>query len=240
MNMRIGIVSNINVEQNPIFFKIDKVSVNNDYVEAVEKVKGIPIMLPVVSSDLSLNSFIDICDGFIFTGGTDINPIYYRENPYPKLRTVNSKLDEFQLKLMKKVLKSKKPFLAICRGVQILNVVCGGTLYQDMEQITSSTIQHQQFGERYNVIHKVNFNKNTILHSLYGDETYVNSFHHQAINKLGNNLIISGRSPDSIIESIEVKGYNFGVGVQWHPEMMLTHSDSMKPLFKALIDASSQ
>lgn len=240
LNIKIGIVSNINVEQNPVFFKIDKISVNSDYIEAVEKVKGIPIMIPVVSSEFILNSFIDICNGFIFTGGIDINPIYYGENPYPKLGMINSKLDEFQLKLMREVLKSKKPFLAICRGMQILNVVCGGTLYQDMDQIPGYTIQHQQSGERYNVIHKINFYKNTILHSLYGDETYVNSFHHQSINKLGNNLIISGRSPDGVIESVEVKDYNFGVGVQWHPEMMFTNFDSMKPLFEALVYASSK
>jgi putative glutamine amidotransferase len=238
LNVKIGIVTNISVEQNPITFKVDKISVNSDYVEAIEKVNSIPIMLPVVSSDDTLDKYIDICDGFLFTGGIDINPMYYSEDPHPKLGMINSILDEFQLNLMKKVLKSKKPFLAICRGMQILNVVCNGTLYQDMDQYPSTAIQHQQLGERYNVIHKVNFNEHTILHNLYGNETFVNSFHHQAVNKLGYNLIISGQSPDGIIESIEVKDYNFGIGVQWHPEMMFTKFDSMKPLFEALITAA--
>lgn len=237
VNIKIGIVSNISVEQNQVIFKVDRISVSNDYVEAVEKVKGIPILLPAVSSETSLDCFINICDGFIFTGGMDINPLYYKENPHPKLGMINSKLDEFQLKLMKKVLNSKKPFLAICRGMQILNVACNGTLYQDINSIPNKTILHQQSGERYNVIHKVNFKNNTVLHSIYGNETYVNSFHHQAINKLGDNLLVSGFSPDGVIESIEVKNYNFGIGVQWHPEMMLTQSDSMKPLFEALVKA---
>jgi len=235
---KIGIVTTISVEQNPVIFKRNKIYVDSDYTEAIEKVNGIPFLIPVVSSDDSLDAYIDVCDGFVFSGGTDINPLFYNKDPHKKLRMVNSKLDEFQLKLMKKVLKSQKPFLAICRGLQILNVACGGTLYQDLDEIPRDTIQHEQSGERYNVIHKVNFEKNSVLFNLLGNETYVNSFHHQSINTLGNNLIIVGRAPDGVVESIEVKDYTWGIGVQWHPEMMFSHFDSMKPLFESLVKAS--
>lgn len=235
---KIGVITHITYEQNPIILKVDRIYVNSDYIESVEKVNGIPIMIPVISSEDILDTYVDICDGFLFTGGIDINPLYYNEDPHKSLGMVNYKLDEFQLKLMKKVLKSKKPFLAICRGLQILNVACGGTLYQDLEQVPKNTIQHQQSGERYNLIHKVYFEENSILYDLYGKETYVNSFHHQAINNLGNNLIITGRAPDGIIESVQVKDYNFGLGVQWHPEMMFSHFENVKPLFQSLIDSS--
>lgn len=237
---KIGVVTSIAIEQNPVIFKVDRIYVNSDYIEAVEKVDATPIMIPVILSDESLDTYIDICDGFLFSGGMDINPLYYNQDPHKKLGMINCKLDEFQLKLMNKVLKSKKPFLAICRGLQILNVACGGTLYQDLDEITKSTIQHKQSGERYNVIHKVYFEKDSILYDLYGKETYVNSFHHQSINGLGNNLLITGRACDGVIESVQVKDYNFGLGVQWHPEMMFTHFESVKPLFEALVQASLQ
>lgn len=235
---KIGVVTHITYEQNPIILKVDRIYVNSDYIESVEKVNGIPIMIPVISSDDVIDTYVDICDGFLFTGGIDINPLYYNEDPHKNLGMINYKLDEFQLKLMKKVLKSKKPFLAICRGLQILNVASGGTLYQDLEQVPKNTIQHQQSGERYNLIHKVYFEENSILYDLYGKETYVNSFHHQAINNLGNNLTITGRAPDGIIEAVQVKDYNFGLGVQWHPEMMFSHFENVKPLFQSLINSS--
>ena len=235
---KIGIVTTISVDQTSMTFKKDRICVDSDYTEAIEKVNGLPFLIPVVSSDDNLDSYVDICDGFLFSGGMDINPLCYNKDPHRKLGMVNSKLDEFQLKLMKKVLKSQKPFLAICRGLQILNIACGGTLYQDLDELPSNTIQHEQSGERYNVIHNVIFEKNSILYDLFGNNTYVNSFHHQSIDELGNNLIIVGRAPDNVVEGIQVKDYNFGLGVQWHPEMMFSHFDSMRPLFESLVKAS--
>jgi putative glutamine amidotransferase len=236
---KIGIVTNISSDESPASLKTNKISVNSDYTEAIEKVQGIPLLIPVVSSDESLNAYVDICDGFLFSGGTDINPICYNKNPHRKLGVVNSRLDKFQLELMKKVLESEKPFLAICRGIQILNVACGGSLYQDLDEIPRETIQHQQNGERYDVIHKVNFQEDSILYDLLGREIYVNSFHHQSINKLANSLIAVGHAPDEVVEAVQVKDYRWGVGVQWHPEMMFSHFDSMRPLFEALVKASS-
>lgn len=235
---KIGIVTTISADEHSMTFKKDRICVDSDYTEAIEKVNGLPFLIPVVSSDDNLDSYVDIFDGFLFSGGLDINPLCYKKDPHRKLGMVNSKLDDFQLKLMKKVLKSKKPFLAICRGLQILNIACGGTLYQDLDEIPSYTIQHQQSGERYNVIHNVTFEKNSILYDLFGNETYVNSFHHQSINKLGNSLFIVGLAPDNVVEAIQVKDYTFGLGVQWHPEMMFSHFDSMRPLFESLVKAS--
>lgn len=236
--VKIGIVANTCIEQNPVTFKINRISVNSDYTEAIEKANGIPLIIPMVSSGENLDAYVDICDGFLFTGGIDINPIYYNKNPHKKLGQVDSRLDEFQLELMKKVLKANKPFLGICRGVQILNVVCGGTLYQDLDEIPYETIQHQQCGERSNLIHKVNFEDKSILYDIFGSEVFVNSFHHQSIEKLGDNLTVVGRAPDGVIEAVQVKDYKWGLGVQWHPEIMFSHFDSMRPLFEGLIKAS--
>ena len=133
---------------------------------------------------------------------------------------------------------SKKPFLAICRGIQILNVACGGNLYQDFSEVPYPTIQHYQKSERYDPIHQININSDSLLYNLFGEKLYVNSFHHQCINQLGNNLKVSALASDNVIEAIELKNYQFGMGVQWHPEMMLIDNDMMLPLFCKLITTS--
>ena len=143
---------------------------------------------------------------------------------------------------MQNIISSKKPFLAICRGIQILNVACGGTLYQDFSEVPNNTIQHYQksakYEFRYDPIHQININSDSLLYNLFGEKLYVNSFHHQCINQLGDNLSISAIAPDNIIEAIELNNYTFGIGVQWHPEMMLINNNKMLPLFSKLISTS--
>ncbi len=179
-----------------------------------------------------------MCDGFLFTGGIDINPYFYKKNPHKELGEFNSKLDLFQLSLMQNIISSKKPFLAICRGIQILNVACGGTLYQDFSEVPNNTIQHYQKSAKYEFIHLINIKTDSLLYNLFGESLYVNSFHHQCINQLGDNLSISAIAPDNIIEAIELNNYTFGIGVQWHPEMMLINNNKMLPLFSKLISTS--
>lgn len=232
---KIGIVSTLSIEN-----KVNKISVSCDYIDAIEKTSGIPIIIPITSYLNDLDIYIDICDGFLFTGGIDISPLNYQNSPHKNLGQFNSKLDLFQISFMKKVIASKKPFLAICRGIQVLNIACRGTLYQDLEEIPHWTIQHYQQAERYDPIHAIQINADSILYNLLGNTIYVNSFHHQCINKLGENLKISATSPDSIIEAIELDNYSFGVGVQWHPEMLLINNNTMQPLFNKLIESAKK
>ncbi|MCQ2968815.1 MAG: gamma-glutamyl-gamma-aminobutyrate hydrolase family protein [Clostridium sp.] len=230
---KIGIVSTLFLDNN-----IDRISVSSDYINAIEKSNGLPIIIPITSNLENIDTYINLCDGFLFTGGIDINPFFYKETPYKNLGEFNSKLDLFQLSLMKNIIDSKKPFLAICRGIQILNVACGGTLYQDFKQVPYHTVQHYQKSARYDPIHLINIKSNSTLYDLFGESLYVNSFHHQCINKLGHNLKISALAPDNVIEAIEIKNYKFGIGVQWHPEMMLINNDKMLYLFSELIETS--
>lgn len=232
---KIGVVSTLLLDS-----KINRVGVSSNYINALEKVSGIPIMIPVISNLDLIEEYINICDGFLFTGGMDINPFYYNMPPSVNLAEFNNSLDWFQLTLMKKVIESKKPFLAICRGIQILNIACGGTLYQDISEIPHETCQHVQKSEGYNFLHTIKISTDSTLYSLFGSKIKVNSFHHQCINKLGDNLKITAIAPDNIIEGIELINYQFGIGVQWHPEMMLTHSDFMKPIFEKLIEISKK
>lgn len=230
---KIGIVSTLFLDN-----KISKISVSSDYVNAIEKSDGLPLVIPITSRLENIDVYIDLCDGFLFTGGIDINPYFYKKNPHKNLGEFNSTLDLFQLSLMQNIITSKKPFLAICRGIQILNIACGGTLYQDFSEFPNHTIQHYQKSARYDPLHLININTDSLLYNLFGENLYVNSFHHQCINQLGHNLKISALAPDNVIEAIELKNYQFGIGVQWHPEMMLISDDKMIPLFSKLITTS--
>ena len=227
---KIGIISSLFLDN-----KSNKILVSSDYVNAIERVNGIPIIIPITSNLEYLDIYINLCNGFLFTGGIDINPYFYNENPKKNLGEFNTDFDLFQITLMQKVIVSKKPFLAICRGMQILNVSCGGTLYQDISEFPNKTLQHYQKIKKSDPFHLIKINTNSTLFNIFGKELYVNSFHHQCIKKLGTNLKISAIAPDNIIEAIELENYNFGVGVQWHPEMLFTSSEKVKPIFSTLI-----
>lgn len=208
---------------------------NVNYTEAVLKAKGTPIILPVTVIDEVIDDYIKICDGFIFTGGKDIAPMYYDEEPRPLCKSTSALLDEYQLALFHKVISAKKPFLAICRGIQLMNVALGGTLYQDISEYSKNILKHDQESDDGDVTHSVSFTHDSKLYSLLGDMIYINSYHHQSLNKIANDIKVVGKAQDGIVEAAEMIDYPFGIGVQWHPEKMLTKSDEMLVLFEELI-----
>lgn len=235
----IGISTSFLTMENGMMPGLDRVYVNHDYIKAVEKAGGIPLMLPPITNEEDIKSQCDLCDGFIFSGGVDINPIYYEEDPHIKLGATNSELDKYQLALCKLIVEKNKPLLGICRGHQILNVALGGTLFQDLNALSYVAFNHVQKSKRYEASHKVSLRENSILSEIFGKEIFVNSYHHQSVAKLGRDLEIIATSNDDIVESIQLKNKKFILGVQWHPEMLLTDSDEMLPLFKKLIEIST-
>lgn len=235
----IGISTSFLTMENGIMPGLNRVYVNHDYIKAIEKAGGIPLMLPPIMNEENIESQCDLCDGFIFSGGVDINPIYYGEDPHIKLGTTNSELDRYQLILCKLAVKKNKPFLGICRGHQILNVALGGTLFQDLNSFSCIAFNHVQKSKRYETSHKISLKENSILFEIFGKELLVNSYHHQSVAKLGKDLEIIATSNDNIVEAIQLKNKKFVLGVQWHPEMLLTNSDEMLPLFTKLIEKSS-
>ena len=236
----IGISTNFLTVDSGKFLGMERIFVNKDYVEAVEKAGGVPLLLPPVSDPASVKEYIRLCDGFILSGGGDINPLLYGCAPYPKLESVHTGLDHAQALLTEEILKHNKPVLAICRGVQLLNVVLGGTLWQDMSEVSSPTMLHSQIAPRADKIHYVNINKNSIPGKLFGERLAVNSFHHQSLNELGKDLEVVATADDGIIEAVQMKGKKFVVGIQWHPEMLLLNSNEMLPLFQELINISGK
>ncbi|AFS78184.1 putative glutamine amidotransferase-like protein [Gottschalkia acidurici 9a] len=236
----IGVVGSLSNESGKnIMESTERVFTSEKYVNCVEKVGGIPIVLPHINEILDIKRQIELCDGLLLCGGADIHPIYYGEEPYEKLGFVNSKEDEYQIKVTRMALNLHKPILGVCRGHQLLNVVCGGTLYQDMEQVPSKTIKHNQISKRYEPYHSIKIVKNSILEKILGNTILVNSIHHQCIKELGKGLRVIATSKDGVIEAVEMGGRDFVVGVQWHPEEMAMNNDeNMLNIFKEFIDKS--
>ncbi len=210
--------------------------VSDAYIQAVKSAGGLPIVLSLVQSKRIIREYVSLCDGFLFCGGGDITPLLFGAEPEYGIGSTDITLDLFQIRMAKEIVAVEKPLLAICRGMQILNVACGGTIYQDLENVEFPVINHMQTSQkRKDISHKVSFVPKTRMYRFFGDYAFTNSFHHQAIDHLGKGLVVSGTTGDEIIEAIEMPSHPFVVGVQWHPESMLDSAPNMKQLFHALV-----
>lgn len=209
--------------------------VSDAYIQAVKSVGGLPIVLPLIKSKTVIQEYVELCDGFLFCGGGDITPLLFGQEPATNVGKTDITLDLFQIRLMKAILEADKPVLAICRGMQVLNVACGGTIFQDINLVDFEAINHMQNSiSRRDISHKVIFEPESKVHKLLGSFAYTNSFHHQSVDRIGKGLVVSGFTGDAIVEAIEMPSHTFVLGVQWHPESMLDCSN-MKQLFYALI-----
>ena len=227
MKSKIGIVI-CGMENNRQF-------VTNPYIHAIQKAGGLPILLPMVRSNTVISDYTTLCDGFLFCGGGDVTPLLFGEEPRKGIGETDITLDIFQIRLMRNILKTGKPILAICRGLQILNIACGGTIFHDLREVPDCINHMQNSASRKDVSHKVSFEPGSRLHRLFGDFAYTNSFHHQAINLPGEGIAIAGKTGDGIIEAIEIPTLPFVIGVQWHPENMLQKNGNMWQLFHAFL-----
>lgn len=211
------------------------------YMEAIIEAGGTPIMLPLTSDQENLTTLINICDGFIFTGGHDIAPSYYHQEESSYLGEIVPQRDEMEFKLLSSLLALDKPILGICRGIQLLNVALGGTLYQDLPHLCPSDINHRQDAPYDQSIHQVSLITDSPLHQLLKQDTIgVNSCHHQAIKDLGSSLEIMASADDGIIEAIYLPDKRFIWAVQWHPEFSYLVNKDSKKIFKALVQACKQ
>jgi len=232
----IGISTGFYTVESGKFAGMKRAYVNKDYVDAVEKAGGVPVLLPCVTDRESLERYGLLCDGFVFSGGIDIHPCFYGQSPHPALERVDTLWDEANLNLIRLVLQTDKPVLAICRGHQLLNVACGGTLYQDVSEMPVRVICHNQPASREERIHQVQIEPDSVLGKLWGTSLWVNSYHHQTIRELGQDLKVIATAKDGVVEAVQLQGKSFVVGIQWHPEMLLTASDDMLPLFQKFIE----
>lgn len=211
----------------------------DDYISAIENAGGVPLIIPVTQNIESIKKIIDLLDGLLFTGGSDIDPQFYNELPQEGLSVIEPKRDAHELNLAKQVLKDTNiPLLGICRGIQILNVADGGTIYQDLKNEWESDMNHTVLkAPKYHPTHTVKINENSKLFSIFDSTNIsVNSFNHQAIKTLGKSFEATMVAPDGLIEGIELQGERFVVAVQWHPEMMIEKYPLYKNLFESFVN----
>jgi putative glutamine amidotransferase len=214
----------------------------DDYVASVEQAGGRARILEVSESPRKL---LDEIDGLLLTGGGDIDPVLYGEDRHPTVEDAEPGRDEFEIDLARRAMAADLPLLAICRGVQVLNVAAGGTLIQDIPSAVETDLSHSIQMPKDAVAHPVRVEPGSRLEQALGshvDGTHmcrVNSRHHQAIGQVGSGMVASATAPDGIIEAVERDSSEFCLGVQWHPENFW-RTREFNPLFESFVQAAQR
>lgn len=214
-------------------------SLRKDYVHAVAAAGGLPVILAHGRpEDAAL--ILERLQGLVLSGGDDVDPSYYGEEPHKTVTRVAPERDAFELALCREALRMDVPTLAICRGQQVLNVATGGTLIQDIPSTVPGAADHDPQRERWELTHEVRLLPGSRLRQVLGeDRVAVNSFHHQAVKDLGQGLRASAWSvDDGLVEGIEAEGCRFVLGVQWHPESLWDRRPGFQSLFEGLVGAA--
>jgi putative glutamine amidotransferase len=222
----------------------ERASLNLSYLRALEAAGAIPLMIaPGVRGD-SVREAVRRCGGLVLTGGGDIAPARYGQEPHERTAGVSDDRDAMELAAIEAAEAEGLPILAICRGMQVLNVARGGSLVQDIPSMVKGALDHSLQEPRHGPAHAVEIAAGSRLERITGaGRIGVNSRHHQALGRIGAGLAVTARAPDGVVEAVEVPGGRFVVGVQWHPEDMAGQGQigvSAARLFAAFVAAASE
>ena len=206
---------------------------NSKYTDSIRRAGGTVRWLRLEDPDAALEA-LALCDGLLLPGGPDLDPALYGQEPGPACGRSSPLRDRGEMALLKAFLPTGRPILCICRGMQLLNVFCGGTLHQDIPG-------HKHFPSRAKGCHGVDILPQSLLHRILAtQQATVNSLHHQAADRVGPGLTASAVSGDGFVEALELSAHPFCLGVQWHPEHMSRESAAQMRIFQAFLDACRQ
>jgi putative glutamine amidotransferase len=217
-------------------------AIRDNYTGAILAAGGLPLILPIADDEPGLMAgYLEAVDGLLFTGGEDVAPAYYGEAPEEKCQEPDRERDIFEIHLARAALQRQTPALGICRGLQLLTVAAGGTLYQDIACRPGTLAHHSAKAEdRQNLIHHVRIRPGTHLHTIMGVmESQVTSTHHQFVKTLAPCFQAAAEAvEDGIIEGVEHSDHPFLLAVQWHPERMYRKHPEHLALFRGLVEAA--
>lgn len=212
------------------------------FMEVLMHCGALPVILPITADEALLADYAEHLDGFLFSGGGDVNPLMFGQQPEPACGSISPLRDGHELTLAKLLFqRGDKPILGICRGFQVLNIALGGDVYQDLPtDYDGQLIAHRQKMPEHYASHSVRLVSGSLLQRLAGsDDIMVNSLHHQAVKRMGNGFVATAFAPDGVIEAAEHQTFPFLVGVQWHPERLWRHDMNAEALFHAFVQACS-
>jgi putative glutamine amidotransferase len=210
-----------------------------NYLDAIGRAGALAVVVPPMPGP-AIPALLDRVDGICLSGGPDLHPDAYGAAAHPELGPTERRLDAFELALARAADERGMPILAICRGMQVLNVARGGTLHQHLPDVVGTAVTHRQPGAPGEPTHAVSVAADSRLAGILGHRhVRVNSFHHQAVDVLGERLTVTARADDGTVEAFETAGGGFVLGVQWHAECLVDH-DEQAALFTALVDACAE
>ena len=208
------------------------------YMDGIYQAGAVPVILPLSADEPELMQLTEFCDGFLFTGGHDVSPRLYHEEPLEGLVFSCEKRDQTETVVLGAAMESNKPVLGICRGIQFINAALGGTLYQDLPLQHLSETNHHGHAPYDQRVHDVRVVRDSPLHKCLGVENLpVNSYHHQAIRDLAKGLEVMAAAPDGIVEAVCKPDHRFLWAVQWHPEFSYRTDENSRKIFRAFAEA---
>lgn len=212
------------------------------YISALDAAGLAVVLVSPSHSPDAINALLSRCHGLALSGGGDIDPELFGEAPLPGLDSVSRERDETEFLALRLAMERRMPIFGICRGLQVMNVCFGGTLYQDIDRDRHGpSVKHQQTGPWGARAHDVTVEDGSLLHRIVGEPMlHINSFHHQAVRDVAPTLTVSAVAEDGLVEALEIRDYPWGLSVQWHPERheaTAPHHDPDRLLFRAFADS---